>query len=169
MLTLQEIISDGHLESDSRAVLRKPDFFGDSIEEDEVALYDGDYKWLRQIGSRRFYLPNMERMYLLAYLQHMSVCRTIDWELVRPFSGVILGKIGAHEAYTFGHGRDVLGLQPDLVRAEYRTGKTPQLAATFINQFLKVRGDFPPKFCAPGWVHSTDKNWWGRMVGFALA
>ena len=39
----------------------------------------------------------------LAYLQHMSVCRTMDWELERPFSGVSLGKIGAHEAYTIRH------------------------------------------------------------------
>jgi len=44
MLTLREIIFDGRFESDSRALLRKPDFFfGDSIEEDEAALYDEDY------------------------------------------------------------------------------------------------------------------------------
>ena len=74
----------------------------------------------------------MERMYSLAYLQHMSVCWTMDWELVRPISGVTLGKIGAREAFTVGHGRDVLGLQPGLVRAEYPTGETTQLVATFI-------------------------------------
>jgi len=80
MLTLREIISDGRFESNSRALLRKPEFFfGDSIEEDEAALYDGDYKWLRQIGNMRFFLPNMERMYPLAYLQHISVCQTMDW------------------------------------------------------------------------------------------
>jgi len=52
----------------------------------------------------------MERKHPLAYMQHMSVCQTMDWELVRPISGVTLGKIGAHEAFTVGHGRDVLGL-----------------------------------------------------------
>jgi len=88
--------------------------------------------------------------------------------LVRPFSGVALGKIGAHEAYTIGHGRDVLGLQPGLVRAEYPTRETPQLAATFIKQFLDVKADFPSEFRATGWIYSTDKNWWGRMVGFTL-
>jgi len=56
-----------------------------------------------------------------------------------------------------------------LVRAEYPTGETPQLAATFIKQLLDVRGDFPSEFRTTGWVHSTDKNWWGRMVGFTLA
>ena len=45
MLTLREIISDGQFELDSHALLRKPDFFfDDSIEEDEVVLYDGDCK-----------------------------------------------------------------------------------------------------------------------------
>ena len=124
MLTLWEIISDGRFESNSRALLRKPDFFfGDSIEE-EVALYDGDYKWLCQIGNRMFFLPNTEQMYPLAYLQHMFVCQKMDWELVKPISRVTLGKTGAREAFTIGHGRVVLGLHPDLVRAEYRTGET---------------------------------------------
>ena len=44
------------------------------------------------IGNRRFFLPNMERMYPLTYLQHMFVCRTIDWELVRPISRVTLAR-----------------------------------------------------------------------------
>ena len=57
MLALRKIISDGRIKLDSRALLRKPDyFFGDSIEEDEAALYDGDYKCLRQIGNMRFFL-----------------------------------------------------------------------------------------------------------------
>ena len=159
MLTLREIISDGRLESDSRALLRKPDFFfGDSIEEDEAALYDGDYKWLCEIGNRRFFFPNIERVYPLAYLQHMSMRLTIDWELVKPIFRVSLGKIGARRAFTVGHGRDVLGLQPYLVRAEYPTVETSQLATTFIRQFLDVRGDFPPEFYTIGWIHSTDKT-----------
>ena len=117
MLTLREIISDGRFESDSRTVLRKPDFFfGDSIDEDEAALHDGNYKWLRQIGDRKFFLPNMERMYPLAYLQHMSMRQIMDWDLIKPYSGVTLGKIGVHEAYTVRHERGVLGLQPSLVR-----------------------------------------------------
>jgi len=122
--------------------------FGDLIEEDEAALYDGDYKWLHQIGDMRFFLPNMERMYPLAYLQHMSMCRTMDWELVKPISEVSQGKIGAREAFIVGPGRDVLGLQLSLVRAEYPIRETPQLLAIFIRQFLNMRGDFPLKFRA---------------------
>ena len=68
-----------------------------------------------------------------------------------------------------GHEKDIFGLFSGLVRAEYPKGETPQLAATFINQFLKVRGDFLADFHPLGWVHSIDKSWWGRMVGFVLA
>jgi len=53
--------------------------------------------------------------------------QSIDWELVRPFSRVTLGKTGAREAFTVGHGRDMLGLQPGFVRTEYPTGETPNL------------------------------------------
>ena len=59
-------------------------------------------------------------------------------------------------------------LYPRLVRAEYPTEETSQLATTFINQFLKVRDDFSSDFCPLGWVYSTDKSWWGRMVGFVF-
>jgi len=74
----------------------------------------------------------MERTYPLAYLQHISVRRMMDWDLVKPYSGVSFGKIGAHEAYIIGHGRRVLGLHPGLVRTEYPKGETPQLGATFL-------------------------------------
>jgi len=74
MRMLWEILFDGQFESDSCTLLRKPAFFfGDLIEEDETPLYDGNYKWLHRTGDRKFFLPNMEKTYHLAYLQHMSV------------------------------------------------------------------------------------------------
>ena len=110
----------------------------------------------------------MERMYSLSYLQHMSIHRTIDWDLSRFVFGVSLGRLGAKEVYSAGHGKDIFGLFSRLVRPEYSKGETPQLGATFINQFLKVMGDFPVDFRLLGWVHSSDKSWWGRMVRFVL-
>ena len=80
----------------------------------------------------------------------------------------LLGKLGANEAYPVGHGKDVFGLYPGLVRVKYPIGEAPKLATTFINQFLKVRGDFLTDFLLLRWVHSTDKSWWGKMVGFIL-
>ena len=162
-------MTNGRFESDTRIVLKKPDFFfGDAITEDDRVLYDRDYKWLRQIGDRRFFLPNMERMYPLAYLQHMSVRHVMEWDLSKSISNVSLDKFGANEAYSAGHRKDVFGLYPGLVRAKYPTGETPQLATTLINQFLKMRGDFPTDFRPLGWVHSTDKSWWGRMLALFL-
>ena len=80
-----------------------------------------------------------------------------------------LGKLGVKEAYPAGHEKDVFSLYPGLVWIEYPKGETPQLDTTFINQFLKVRSDFSTDFHPLGWVHSTDKSWRGRMVGFVLA
>ena len=71
--------------------------FGDAIDEDDRILHDGDYKWLRQIGDRKFFLPNMERMYPLSYLQQMSVHRAMDRDLSHFVSGVSLGRLGAKE------------------------------------------------------------------------
>ena len=106
MLTLREVIFDGLFESDSRTPLRKPAFFfGDTIEEDDRVLYDGDYKWLRQIGDMKFFRSNMEKIYPLSYLQHMSVHRAMEWDLFRFISGVSLGKLGAKEAYPASHGK----------------------------------------------------------------
>jgi len=77
----------------------------------------------------------------------------------------ILGTKGIHSG---GHGKEIFGLFLRLVRSEYPRGETPQLGTTFINQFMKVRGDFPVDFHPLGWVHSSDRSWWGRMVGFVL-
>jgi len=81
---------------------------------------------------------------------------------------VSLGKLGAKDTYPAGHRKDVFSLFSDLVEPEYPKRETPLLSATFKNQFLKVRGDFPVDFRPLGWVHSTDKSRWGRMVEFVL-
>ena len=69
----------------------------------------------------------MERMYSLSYLQHISVHRAMDWDLSRFISGVSLGRLGAKEVYSAGHGKDVFGLFPGLVRPEYPKGETLSL------------------------------------------
>ena len=139
MVTLREIISNALFETDSHTPLRKPGFFfGDAIEEDDRILYDGNYKWLCQIGDKRFFLLNKESTYPLSYLQHMSVHHMMDWDLSRFVSGVSLGRLCAKEVYSAGNGKNIFGLFLGLVRPEYPKGETSQLGATFINQFLKV-------------------------------
>ena len=93
MLTFQELISNGQFESDACTLLRKPHFLlRDSIKEDEEILYDNNYKWLRQIGNWRFFLPNMEQMFPLLYLQSMYIRRLMDWDLTKSMSASLWGK-----------------------------------------------------------------------------
>ena len=79
-----------------------------------------------------------------------------------------LGRLGAKKIHSASHRKEVFGLFFGLVRSEYLRGETPQLGATFINHFMQVRGDYPVNFRPLGWVHSTNKSWWGRMAGFVL-
>jgi len=77
--TLWELISDEGSESTSLRLFKKPVFlFGDAIEENEEVLFDGNYKWLHQIWERRFFLPNMEQMFQLSYLQSMSLSQCMN-------------------------------------------------------------------------------------------
>ena len=149
--TLRELMTDVAFTMDSRVPMKKPAFFfGDHISEGGHSLYDGDYKWLRQIGERRFFLPNMERMYPLSYLQHMSVPRKMTWEISRPISEVTLGSLGPKKVHHAGHEKEVFGLFPGLLRTDHPVGETPKLGTTFLNAFMKVGGDFSVDFRSPG-------------------
>ena len=128
MATFRELMADAEFTTDSRVPLKKPVFFfGDNIGQGGYTLHDGDYKWLRQIEGRTFFLPNMERMYLLSYFQHKSVPRAMEWDLARPVSNVSLGILGARKVYSAGHRREVFSLFPGLLRSDYPVGETPQL------------------------------------------
>jgi len=141
MTTLRELMTDAEFTEDSRVPMKKPVFFfGDKISEGGYTLHDGDYKWLRQIEGRKFFLPNMERMYPLSYLQHMSVPRVMAWDLALPIPSVSLGTLGSKKVYNAGHGKEVFSLFPGLLRADQPVGETPQLSTTFINVFMKVGG-----------------------------
>ena len=110
MGTFREIMTDADFKTDSRVPLKKPVFFfGDNIGEDDSILHDGDYKWLRQIGDRKFFLPNMERMYPLSYLQHMSVPHVCPsgngMGSCRSVPSVSLGILGARKVHSVDMGR----------------------------------------------------------------
>ena len=89
-----------------------------------------------------------------------------DKGAVRNFS---LGQISRQAAISARHGRNVVGLLPGSLKADYLIGKTADQAVTFINQFMTVKGNFPNgEFRALGWVHSSDKYWWLSMMAFVL-
>jgi len=127
-------------------------------------MYDGSYKWLR-----RFFLPDIEMMFSLSSIQSMSLHWSIEWELTKKQSRVFLRRISHHTAITAGHGRNVVGLLLGSLKAEYPIGETSHQAAMFIDEFMAVKDEFPKdELRALGWVHSSDKYWWSRMVGFVL-
>ena len=43
------------------------------------------------------------------------------------------------------------------------------MAQTFLNQFIKVQGNYPMRdFRAPGWVHPSQKPWWRDLALYVL-
>ena len=43
------------------------------------------------------------------------------------------------------------------------------MSQTFLNQFIKVKGNYPARdFRAPGWVHPAQKPWWRDLVFYVL-
>ena len=43
------------------------------------------------------------------------------------------------------------------------------MAQTFLNQFIKVKGNYPVRdFRAPDWVHLAQKPWWRDLALYVL-
>ena len=168
--TFRVLMTDAAFMTDAHIKLEKPAFFfGDHVGDGGYRMYDGNYKWLHQIGDRRYFLPAMERMLPLSYLQHMSVPRKMKWDVSRYIPEITLGDLGSHKVYRHDcHDRTVLGLFPGSRKSELPVGEIPKLATTFLNNFMEAEGDYPVEFRSPGWVQSTENYWWGRMVGFVL-
>ena len=168
-MTLRELMTDGRFEYEKRTLMKKPQFFyRDSIVDQDNEVFEGKYKWICKIGDQHLFLPDMDRMYPLIYLQPMSIPRLMDWELTRVQDGVTMGTIINRNARPTGS-RVVTGLLPGLVKQEFPMGETPKSGGTFISRFIAAKGDFPAtNFQTMGWIHSQEKAWWARMVGFML-
>jgi hypothetical protein len=168
--TLRVLMTDAVFTTDAGIELEKPAFlFGDRIHDDRDRAYDGNYKWLREIKGGRFFLPDMDRMFPLFYFQHMSVPRKMEWDLAPYVPEITLGELGSHKVHRHdSHDRSVIGLFPGSRQSEIPVGEIPQLGTTFLNAFMDAEGDYPAVFRAPGWFHSTENYWWGRLVGFVL-
>ena len=78
---------DGRLESEARSLFKKLDFLFAEL------MLDGSYKWLRRLGERRFFLPDMERMFFLSFIQPLSLYRSMEWDLTEEQSKASLGQI----------------------------------------------------------------------------
>ena len=115
MTTLREVMTDGRFESGKQSLMKKPAFFyGDSIPDSNEAL-DGKYKWIRVVGDKHLFLPDMDMMYPLIYLQPMSISRLMNWDLTKSQGGVMTGSLINRSARPQGS-QVILGLQPGLAR-----------------------------------------------------
>jgi len=63
----------------------------------------------------------------------------------------------------------VIGFYPGLVDKDVPGGENPAMARTFLNQLVKVEGNYSVRdFKTPGWVHSTKKQWWSQLTNYVL-
>ena len=97
-----------------------------------------------RLGERRFFLPYMERMFSLSFIQLLSLWRSMEQDLIEDQSKVSLGQILHHTAVPVDLDKDVIGLMLVSLEAEYPASETPCQVTIFINQFMDIKGDFPP-------------------------
>ena len=62
--------------------------------------------------ERYFFLPSMEQMFSLSYLQSMSLRQFIDWDLAKAQSSVAVGRISNRAAFPVGRSKRILELFP---------------------------------------------------------
>ena len=94
-------------------MVEKPDFlFGDSINEDAEAMLDGSYKWLYRLRERHFFLPDMERMFSLSFIQLMSLHRSMEWDVTKEQSEISFRQIFHHMVVPMDQDKNVVGLLP---------------------------------------------------------
>ena len=93
----------------------------------------------------------------------------MDCDLVREQSGVAIRRISNRAAFPVGHSRKILEILSSSMKQEFPTGETPKEAASFINRFMEVKGEFSQSdFRVLGWVYLTIASWWAKMVCFVL-
>jgi len=63
-------------EGQSRAILRKPDFlFGDLAPDMDQQLLAGEGQWIYTLDRDRYYLPESNRHYPLAFFRSVTMLR----------------------------------------------------------------------------------------------
>ena len=65
--------------------------------------------------------------------------------------------------------RAVLGLHPGRIGQDIPIGENLAMAQTFLNQLVKVQGNYPARdFSAPGWVRPAQKPLWRDLTLYVL-
>jgi len=65
--------------------------------------------------------------------------------------------------------RAVFVLHPERIGQDILVRENLVMAQTFLNQFIKVQGNYPAKdFRASGWVDPAQKSWWRDLMLYVL-
>ena len=76
-----------------------------------------------------------------------------------------MGILTAQEYNRSGPPRPMISLYSSLVRKDVSVGENPAMARTFLNQFVKVDGNYPVvDFRASGRVYSMKWQWWSQLT-----
>ena len=77
----------------------------------------------------------------------------MEWDISQCVPEITLGDFGFQKVNRYdSHDRSAVGLFPVSRKSDVPVGEIPQLAATFLNSFMEVEGDYPTEFRAHGWI-----------------
>ena len=88
-------------------------------------MLDDSYKCLRWLGERRFFLPDMKRIFSLSFIQHLFLHRSMEWDLIEKQFEVSLGQIFHHTIVPMDHDKNVVELLHGSLEAEYPVVRLP--------------------------------------------
>ena len=68
-----------------------------------------------------------------------------------------------------GSPRVVLDMHHGRIGQDLIVEENPVMTQTFLNQFIKVQGNYPARdFRALGWIHLAQKLWWRDLALYVL-
>jgi len=82
----------------------------------------------------------------------------MNWHVTRFTESVHVEILTFQGFSRTGPPRSIIGLHPGNVGRDVPVGENPIMVPTFLNQFVKAKGNYPATdFRMPGWVHSFKK------------
>lgn len=81
----------------------------------------------------------------------------MESSLTKNYDGVPIDGFNSQGPYQDGPNRCLTGLFLGWVRKDFSLTESPGLAITFLNDFLRLKGQYPAhNLSIPRWIHSTN-------------
>jgi len=117
----------------------------------------------------RYYLPESKRHYPMSFFQLVTMLRVMTWGVSWCIESVHVGVLTLGAFTRSGPLRSVIDLHPGHVSREVPMEENPAQVSTFLNRFVKVRGNYlAADFRTPGWVCSSKQAWWISLTMYVL-